>query len=42
VAVGAENVGEFVVRPVVVPGEGVCNIVVGSSEPLALFLYPSE
>ncbi len=37
VAVSAENVGEFVVRPVVVPGEGICDIVVGSSEPLAVF-----
>jgi hypothetical protein len=42
VAMGAENVGEFVVRPVVVPGEGVCNVVVGSSEPSAVFSYPSE
>ncbi len=39
---GVENVGEFIVRPVVVPGEGNCNIVVGSSEPLAVFSYPSE
>ncbi len=39
---GAENVGEFVVRPVVVLGEGVCNVVVGSSQPLAVFSYPSE
>jgi hypothetical protein len=42
VAVGAENVGEFVIRPVIVPGEGICNVVVGSSEPLAVFLYPSK
>jgi hypothetical protein len=42
VAVGAENVGEFVIRPVIVPGEGVCNVVVSSSEPLAVFSYPSK
>jgi hypothetical protein len=42
VAVGAENAGEFVIRSVVVPGEGVCNVVVGSSEPLAVFSYPSK
>jgi hypothetical protein len=42
VAVSAENVGEFVVRPVVILGEGVCDVVVGSSEPLAVFLYSSK
>ncbi len=36
----AENVGEFVVRPVVILGEGVCNVVVGSSEQLAVFGGP--
>ncbi len=40
VAVSAENVGEFIVRPVVIPGEGVYNIVVGSSEPLAVLGGP--
>ncbi len=42
VAVSAENVGEFVVRPVVAPGEGVFNVVAGSSKPLAVFSYSSE
>jgi hypothetical protein len=37
--VGAEDLGEFVICSVVVPGEGVGNFVICSTEPLAVFSY---
>ncbi len=32
-----EDLGEFVICSVIVPGEGIGNIVIGSAEPLAVF-----
>jgi hypothetical protein len=34
-----KNFGEFLIRAVVVPGEGVGNMVVRSAKPLAVFSY---
>ncbi len=38
-AVGAEDLGEFVICSVVVPGKGIRNVVICSTEPLAVFSY---
>ena len=34
---GAEDLGQFIICSIIVLGEGVGNVVIGSTEPLAVF-----